>query len=189
MALTSTDVVNAAIQEIGDNQPPVTGTAPNFDNSAAGVAAAQLYTKCVQTVARSYGWDFARNNYNLVLSGNAAPVGWAFEYLYPTNGVQVRQLMPAAIADANDPRPVDWNVGNSAVGGVSVKVVWANLANAKALITNQPPESTWDPLFVESVVRLLASEMAMALEGRPDTARDQMAAFGQFEQAGAERDS
>ena len=36
---TPTTLVNRAIQQIGANQPPVTGTLPNFDNTPAGVAA------------------------------------------------------------------------------------------------------------------------------------------------------
>ena len=71
------------------NQPPVTGAAPNFDSSTAGKAAALVYTPCVRTVMRQFGWDFARNTITLEQSGNAAPYPWTFEYLYPSNGSNI----------------------------------------------------------------------------------------------------
>ena len=179
--LSDTDIVNAALQQIGDNAPVVTGNAPNFDSSPAGIAAAQLYTNCVRTVARQFGWDFSRNIAALVLSGNPAPVGYSFEYLYPTSGIQVRQLLPAAIADLNDPLPINWTVGNALVAGVPKKVIWTRLANAEASFTNQPPPDLWDAGFVEAVVRTLGSEFASALAGRPDTMRDLLTTGQQFE--------
>ena len=64
-----------------------------------------------------------------------------------------------------------------------------NVAGAQAVFTNQPPESTWDALFVEAVVRLLASELAMATAGKPDTAKDTLQQAAQFEKLGEGRDS
>lgn len=185
--MTSTDIVNQAIQLIGDNQPAVTGTAPNFDSSPAGKAAAALYTPCVQTVGRQWGWDFARNTYVLVLSGNAAPYPWAFEYLYPPNGVELWQLLPGTQPDPYNPLPVNWNVCNTLVSSVQKKVIQCSLASALALYNNNPIPDVWDPLFREAVVRLLASELAMALSGRPDTAQAMLESGAAFESIGEGR--
>lgn len=187
--VTSTDIVNQALQLVGGNQALVTGTAPTFDSSTAGVAASLLYTPAVQTVARQFGYDFSRNTAALVASGNAAPFPFAFEFLYPTNGIQVRQLTPAALADKNNPLPINWAVANAMVGGVPTKVIHTNLAAGNAVFTNQPTENTWDPLFREAVVRLLASELAMAIESKPDTSRDAFEQATGFEQVGETRDS
>ena len=181
MALQSVDVVNRAIQQIGDDQPPVTGNAPNFDSSPAGVAAATLYTSVVQTIGRTFGYDFSRNTAALVASGNPPPPQWAQEYLYPANGLEIRQLQPPIVGDANDPRPQRWTVGYSLIAAVPTKVIWTNLAGALGVITGQPPESLWDAGFTESVVRLLASELAMALAGRPDTSRSMLESARDFE--------
>lgn len=186
---SATDIVNQAIQLIGDNQPPVTGNAPNFDSSPAGKAAAALYAPCVQTVGRRFGWDFARNLVALALSGNPASALWPFEYLYPANGVQVWQLVPALLADPNNPLPVNWSVGNAVVGGTQKKVIWTDLAVAQAVYNNNPNENTWDPLFREAVVRQLASEFAMALAGKPDTAQGLLESGNAYEGAGEARDS
>ena len=54
---TSNSVANEAIALIGDNQPPVVGFYPTFDNSPAGVALQKLYGPTVAAVARQWGWD------------------------------------------------------------------------------------------------------------------------------------
>lgn len=189
MAATPTDIVNQAIQLIGANQMPVTGNVPNFDTSAAGVAARYLYQAAVDTVARQFGWDFNRNTVALVLSGNTAPAPWSVEYIYPTNGVQVRQVMPITIADLNNPVPLDWIVANAVVNGAQSRVIQANLPDLQAVYTNRPGPDVWDASFRESVVRLLASEMAMAIGGRPDTASKTLEQYAEFEQIGEGRDS
>lgn len=186
MALDATQIVNRAIQLIGNNQAPVTGTLPNFDNSAAGVAAATLYPDVVQTVAKRFGWDFARGTAALVIAGTP-PLNWDYQYAYPTNGIEVRQIMPATI-DRNNPTPVSWTVANATIASVPTKVVWSNVVNAVAVFTNQPPESLWDAGFVEAVVRLLASGLAMAVAGKPATSQAQIEAFQGFEKEGVTRD-
>ena len=187
MAISSTDIANQAIQLIGDNQPPVTGVAPNFDSSPAGQALARLYTPCIQTVARQFGWDFARNTVALTLSGNAAPFPWSYEYLYPANGVEIWQVAPPSLTDPNNPLPVNWDVSNTVVGGAQSRVIHSNLANALAVYNNAPNESTWDSLFRETVVRLLASELAMALAGKPETSQTMMQSGAAFESLGETR--
>lgn len=184
---TSTEIINQAIQLIGDNQPLVTGVAPNFDNSPAGIAAASLYAPCVATIARQWEWDLARNTVVLTLTGNPPPEGWGFEYKYPPNGIEIWQLMPPTITDPNNPLPANWSVGNNIVSGIQVKVIVSNIENAVVIYNNNPDENTWDPLFREAVVRLLASEMAIALAGRPDTSQAALESGAAFEAIGEGR--
>ncbi len=187
MPITSNDVANQALQDLGGNMPAVLGQAPTFDNSTAGKALQKLYVPTVQTVAKQFGWDFARCSVALALSGNAAPLGYSFEYIYPTNGVEVWQLMPAAIADENNPLPINWNVGNAVVAGTQTKVLWSNLASAQAIYNNVPQENTWDALFREAVVRLLTSVLAMAIAGKPDVAEAYLSSGAAFESIGETR--
>lgn len=190
MPLTATNIVNQACQLIGDNIPLVTGVAPTFDSSTAGKAAAQLYTLCVQAVGRQFGWDFARNQVALSASGNVGPfpMGYTGEYLYP-NGVQLWQLYgDLTVGDAiNNPAPVNWTVGNTLVSAVQKKVIWTSVPAPVALYNNAPAESTWDPLFQMSVVRLLASAMAMAIAGKPDVAEAMLQSGAAFESLGESR--
>lgn len=185
--LTPTQVVNRAINQFGDDQPPVTGTLPNFDTSPAGVAAASLYPSVVQTVLRTYGWDFSRNLATLTTTGNTPPPQFAYEYAYPAMGIEIRQVQPNAITDPNNPSPVRWTVGNVLVASVPTKVIWTDIPSALATISNQPPEGLWDAGFTEAVVRLLASEMAMAIAGRPDTSKGLLESAGDFERAAETR--
>ena len=173
---------------IGGNQPLVTGTAPNFDSSDAGKAASAVYADTVAAVAREFGWDFARNTVALTTTGNTAPFPWSVEYNYP-NGVQVWQLAPASLTDANNPLPVNWAVGNAQVSGAQKKVIWSNLSGALATYNNNPAESLWDGDFVEAVVRLLASKLAMAIAGKPDTAQGLLQSGAAFETIAEGRNS
>jgi hypothetical protein len=188
MPITSNDIANQAIQLIGDNQPLVTGFAPTFDSSTTGIALSKLYGPVVQTVGRQFAWDMARQTIALTLSGNTAPFPWSFEYLYPTNGIEVWQLQPGNLGDVNNPLPINWNVANNIVGGQQQRVIWCNLASAFATYNNNPNENTWDSLFREAVVRLLASELAMAVAGKPDVAASYLESGGAFENIGEARE-
>ena len=165
---------------MGDNQPPVTGNAPNFDSSPAGVAAAAFYTPVVRTVGREFGWDFARNTMTLVLSGNAAPDPWSYEYAYPAAAIQIWQLKPAVV-DPNNPLPINFNVANAVVGGTQTRVIQTNLQNAVAVVNNMPSENAWDDGFREAVVRLLASVLSAAIAGKPDLAEFYLTNGSSFE--------
>jgi hypothetical protein len=186
MPTTSKDIVNQAIMLVGNNQPLVTAGAPSFDNSAAGIAASQIYAPCVATIQRQFEWDASRNIVSLTLSPNTAPFPWAFEYLYPGNGIEVWQLMPPS-GDPNDPVPIDMLVGNTLVSAVQQRVIWSNLAGAIATYNNNPNEATWDAGFREAVVRLLASELAMAVAGKPDLTQVMLESGGSFGGAATER--
>src|SRR5574337_1534832 len=184
---TATDIVNQSVYLIGNDIPPVTGVYPTFDNSVAGKASQLLYALTVRAVGRQFGWDFARNIVNLTITGNSAPFGYTYEYLYPTNGVQVWQLMPNTFTDLNNPIPVNYTIGNALVGGVQRKVIWTSVQNAVAAYNNNPTEDTWDPLFQQGVVRLLASAMAMAVAGKPDVAQAMLESGSAFESIGETR--
>ena len=186
--ITSNDIGNQAIMLIGDNQPPVSGFAPNFDSSTAGIALSKLYSPVVQTVGRQFAWDMARKTVALTPSGNTAPFPWSYEYLYPPNGIEVWQLHPNNISDVNNPLPINWNVANGIVAGQQQRLIWSNLASAYATYNNNPNENTWDSLFREAVVRLLASELAMALAGKPDAAQSYIETGSAFENLGESRE-
>ena len=188
-ALTSNDILNRALVLIGDNQAPVQGTWPAFDNSAAGQAGNIIYQDCVQAVAREYGYDFSRTPVVLQLSGNFPPTGWLYDYLYPPLALQIRELFPVTgTYDINDPLPNNFTVASEPVNNVPTKVIYANLVNAEAYITGQPPENLWDALFVEAVVRRVAAALSMGTAGRPDFARAMLESAAGTAQLGQRRD-
>lgn len=185
---TAADVVNEALQLMGGDIPPVTGTAPSFDNSTAGKVASKVYVPTVAAVMRQGEFDFARAIVALVLTGNPAPLLYAYEYGYPPNAIQVWQLSPApADRDPNDPLPINFNVANALVSGTQVRVIQTNQPNAYAIYNNFPNENTWSADFRQGVVRLLASVMAMALGGKPDLAQSLLESASAFEQVAEQR--
>lgn len=187
MPVDSNSVANQAIILMGNNCPAVTGQFPNFDDSAAGTALNSLYGPCVQTVGRQHEWDMARNTIALTPSGGVVPSGWTYQFLYPTNGIEVWQLIDPANTDANNPLPPNWTVSNAVIAGQQQRVVNTNFASAIAVYNNNPNENTWDALFREAVVRLLASELAIAIGGRPDSAQVYLQSGAAFESIGQTR--
>lgn len=289
--LTAAAVVNQAIQLVGgfNNDGPVTGSPPSFVGGAAAEAANVIYDECVKLAGRKFGWDFSRNIAALTDTGNTPPLGWVYEYIYPTSGIQVRQVLPAdAQIDGLDPRPYRWGVGSAIGGSVAAtgsiafslnpsngqtitlngrvftfvtsggwpsvltnyqinlggnlggtmffleqalttgatyladvalnvatysipattlliayivpgtvgnaytlaasnatpsgahltggvtslqKVIWTDIEDAQAVITGQPPESTWDAMFQETVVQNLAAKLNLALASKPDSSK------------------
>lgn len=191
MPITSQDLANQALQYMGGNQPPVQGLWPSFvgtdaQSTTAARALNILYGACVATVQRGTFWDASRRTIALTRTANT-PRLYAFQYLYPGNGIQVWQLAPATDADPNDPLPVNYDVANDIVNGAQAKVIETNLANAWAIYNNNPNESVWDPDMREAVARLLASEVAMAIGGKPDLSQSLLQSGSGFENIGEGR--
>lgn len=186
--MDSNAVANQAIQYIGGNEPPVTGQAPNFDDSTAGIALRSLYVPCVATVVKQFEYPFARNTVTLALTGNTCPPPFSVEYVFPAAAVEIWQLIPGTVLDPNNPLPQNWSIANNVVNGTQVRVIQTDLVNAKAVINNNPSESAWDVEFREAVVRLLASELAMALAGKPDVAQAMLETGGAFANVAKSRD-
>lgn len=171
--LTSTIVVNAALEQIAA-QTQITSLA---DGSAAAKAANVVYVPTVELMLRELDPDFARFTAPLTLSAAIAPVvPWAYEYLYPSDMLRLRQVRPpgsgtGSLSDPNDPVPIRANVAFDTISAVVTKVILTNQVNALAVYTSsQITEAAWDSVFADAVIRRLANPLAMAASGRPDFA-------------------
>jgi hypothetical protein len=193
VAATSNDVLNQALFAMGYDSVPVTGQNPTFDSSKGGQAGARFYQPVVSAVLRRFASDFSRMFAALTLSGNTAPFPWTYEYVYPSNAIQVLQLAPPSLIDANDPRPIEWIVGNAIVGAginaVASRVIWSNLKTASVVFTGYAAESTWDALFRQTVVSLLSSVLAFSLAGKPEAAEAMIQSYMLFGKDAEGRDS
>jgi hypothetical protein len=187
MPVTSNDIANQALQMVGGNTPAIVGLAPTFDDSTAGKALRWLYDAVVGSVARQFEWDFARKTAALALSGNVAPVPWAFEYAYPAGAAEVWQVMPSTVVDPNDPLPINFVIANNVVSGSQARVVHTNQATAVAVYNANPNENTWDFEFRAAVVDLLARCLALAIEGKPDLSMALLNSGAGFAQLGQSR--
>ena len=164
---TSQNVVNEALALIGYDGFPVSGPAPNFDNSVPGKIAQAVYPYAVAAVARINSWSFPRTVATLAATGNAAPFPWSVEYGFPAGCIDVWQI--ASPSDGpNNPIPRSWARGVATVSLVQSSVIWTNLSPAVAIYNSNPLESAWDQLFWETVVTYLAARFALADLGKPD---------------------
>ena len=185
---TAVSLVNRALQEIAA-RATVTGTNPTFDGSAAGKAAGILYTPAVEMLLREQDWEFSRITATLVTSGVPVLYPWTYSYLYPSDCMKIRSVVPVTWI-LNDPQPVRWSEQSWPVGGLNVRTILCNVPAAVLVYsTNNVTEVQFDPLFEEALVRFLASELAMALGGRPDYSRVKLEESGSLVQSGAGRDS
>ena len=169
MAFTQTGAVNEALQFIAA-QTQITSL---VDGSPAAIAASVIYQPTVQLLMRELDPDFAMFTAPLTLSPAVTPVPpWAFEYLYPTDAVRLRQVRPAAANYvAFDPQPVRAQVAFDIIAATNTKVILTNQPNALAVYTSSTVvEAQWDSVFYDAFVRRLANPLAMALSGRPDFA-------------------
>ncbi len=183
------DIINRALTEIAARQPIV-----NLTDSAAGVAAAQLYQPAVETLLRQEDFEFSRTDQFLVDTGRTAPFGYLYTYLYPADCLRIRQIHMETW-DHNDPQPVTWTVGK-AFDVPNTPVIWCNLpphttGNGAAITytTNAVTEDEWDSIFTEMVVRYLGSMLILPVGGRPDFARELLGQAGGLGGAGRDRDS
>ena len=182
---TVEDICNRAVAEIAElpSITPVTGISPPAgDSLAAANACSILYQPTFLALLRQYEWDFARRTQGLISAPTPGEelAGWQYEYLYPSDCIQLRQVVPPwGSIPTNDPQPVRHAVS---FNGLTAKVVLTNVANAVAVYTAEVDDPTlWDADFTEAMVRALASALALTLAGRPDFAREKLGEAGQFE--------
>jgi hypothetical protein len=185
--LTSLEVVNRALVEIAQGVPLPSGTVgSNFDGSANGIYAAELYQGAVQMLLRQQDYEFSREL--VVLSpGSSNPniLGWTNVYVYPTYAVRIRQLVPVSY-DITDPQPIRWDTGFDGFQ----QVIYTNLPAAEAVITsNLVTEGMWDDSFTEQMVRYLGSQLAIPVAGRPDFSEKMLDWSGRIGGANMDRDS
>lgn len=171
MGTTIPAVVNYALELIASQVSIVALS----DQTPQAEAANVIYQPIVQLLLRELDPDFARRTATLALSAAVTPIPpWAFEYLFPTDGVRLRQVRPpVGTYDINNPQPVRANVAFDVIGITPTKVILTNQVNALAVYTSSSAsEAVWDTVFAEAVARRLANPLAMALSGRPDFARE-----------------
>lgn len=78
----------------------------------------------------------------------------------------------------------------SSVTFTAQPVIWTNEASAKLIYsTSYVTEVDWDSMFTEQMVDFLASQIAIAVGGRPDFSRERLDVAGKIGNAGMDKDS
>lgn len=191
MPRSSIDICNEAlaqIAEIPSAQPITSLSPPAGDSLAAANACSILYQPIYLAILRQYEWDFARLTISLTPVAVDAPSDpWPYAYYYPADCIQLRQVLPASLSDANDPYPVRHAISSGEGLG---KLILTTISPANAVYTSDIADPTlWDWAFAEAMVRALASALALTLAGRPDFSREKMSEAAQFESIAESRRS
>lgn len=185
---TPASVVNQSLAQIAA-QYTVSGTLPDFDGSAAGLAAGILYAPTVALLLRQSEYEFSRADVALTVTGLAAPYPWSNAYLYPSDCIKIRQVRPVTW-DQNDPHPTRWTEMEQTIANVQTRIIACDVAGAVlTYTTSNVTESEWDSIFQETFVRTLGSELAVALGGRPDFGEKMLGVAGGLVGIGAGKDS
>ncbi len=184
---TDLSICNRAVAECVGRYT-MTGTLPNFDQSTAAQACGLLYPPAVEMLLREQDTEFSRQTIALT-PGGVPTYPWTNAYLYPLDCMKIRTVEPATW-DANDPQAVRWSEQNQIIASTPTRIILANTPVARLVYTtsNVTP-AVWDSNFEESVVRFLASQLALTLSGRPDLARTLLGQAGNILQSGEGKDS
>ena len=189
--MTPVQVCNLALSEMGSRVLLNALT----DNSPQAQCANLNYTPRVQMLLRAASWDFARAQINLsvfkqalvngAVSNNPPPQPWLFSYLWPSDCLKARFILPTIPVQPSGtplttaPNPIarvppvptgipfvvgtDLNISGNATS--PVKVILTNLPNAQLVYTrdlSQLPDQ-WDSLFLSATTALLGSYFINAL--------------------------
>lgn len=171
------DIVNNALSRIGFKQR----IGSMYEGSAAAKVALDIYGQTRDDLLREGDWGFASEQVTLTLlksepAGGYAgitwtralypPLGWKYEYAYPSNCLKVRSLRGTPLFQPEyDPQPVLFDTPNDSAYTASVKTIVTNLsAPAQATITLQVTNpANWEPTFVEAMIATLARKLAPTL--------------------------
>jgi hypothetical protein len=152
-----------------------------WDGSVAARAALNAYSETRDEVLALQPWDFARAYLPLVSSIVAPPLPWKYVYVRPLTAVDIRDVYPSNLTDANqlDPIPYRW-----AEIGSSARYIMTSFTPAAAIVTYRVTDtSLWPPEFTLLVVRGLAEKMHRALVGgKPSDSKEQPDGAGRHSQ-------
>jgi hypothetical protein len=183
-------VVNLSLARMG--RPERIGNL--YEGSKFAKAALAIYGQTRDSLLREGNYGFAERNINAVLL-KSAPVGgytpgvpwngplyppppWNYEYQYPSDCLQVRNIKPIPIFVQNyDPQPHTWTVENDQFFTPAQKVILTNVQSAQLVYTAQVTDpQTWESDFVETFAAALARRLAGS---NPDMAKMAAADEGQ----------
>lgn len=175
-------VVNLALGRLG--RPERIGSL--YDGSKFAKAALAIYGQTRDEILRGGDYDFAERNINANLL-KSAPAGgytptrpwngvtdppppWLYEYTYPSDCLQVRNIKPIPIFVMNfDPQPHTWTIENDQYFSPAQKVILTNVPSAQLVYTAQVTDpTTWEADFIEEFSADLARRLASS---NPDMAK------------------
>ena len=158
---TKVEIFNMALTRIGSSALIESDT----EQSAEALALRTVYSNSLKSTLEALDWTFARQIVLLADLGSP-PVGWGYQYAYPSTCLKARRLMlPSRLQ-----KPEKFEVALKADG--SAKVINADIAEACLRFTmNITNVGLFNATFAEALSWKLGYESAMTLTGK-DKVRD-----------------
>lgn len=130
-----------------------------------------FYSQARDETLEEFNWHFAKRNIVLAEIGTA-PLGWAYQYAYPADGIAVRRVITAY----RDDDPVPFELAHSDINDTVVILTDREAATIEYTkrVTNT---ILFSPLFIAALSYKIASYIAMPLTGKQDLRDDAIAAF------------
>jgi hypothetical protein len=151
---TVVDICNLALARLGDEATVASIDPP--EGSAQASHCARFYPMALDTMLDSHYWAFSTQRAALVQLSAAPAFGWTYAYAEPNNSVNIISIHKAGASDDKDPQAFEME---SLPDGSTI--IYSNVQGAVARYTiraNDPAK--YQPLFVESLAWLLASNLA-----------------------------
>lgn len=150
MALSKTDIANQSLGRVG--APPIMSLEDQDSKSAREVKL--VFEQSVRELGRSAEWNCLKARANLAQSDVPA-FGWSYSYLLPADFIRLVKLN----GTTGDDYPGDeWEIE-----GLSLLT---DEEEAKIqYIAYKDDSNVYDPLFVDALVVLIASKIAVPLRG------------------------
>lgn len=162
------------------------------ESSAEARAISRQYAPCRDEILGAAHWNFARKQVSLTLlrDATATPAGavpqpWLYEYVYPSDCIQARYVMPQVQAGqasgAAAPAipewigaPVRFIISSDVDGsGNPINVLLCNQTQAVLVYTMRVTNpQLFDASFTQALAALIASRIAFTLTGDKALARD-----------------
>lgn len=163
---TQLETVNQALAEIGSRSQltALDTTTPE------GRYALLLYAPLRDFLLREGDYDFALKSPTITAIGSAS-TPWVYAYTLPSDCIRIRQLIPQ-VYDPLNPLPVEWNLDNG--------VIVTKMAVSIIVYTYAATETSWDTMFHEAFVRMLASSLSFALQNRMEVSKEMLNEAIQF---------
>lgn len=164
MATAEAQIVNAALQRVGETQ----FIDSLEDRQASARCAKVAWALVAPRLLECFEWEWAEGYAQLAPLAGEDAIEWTYAYAQPTNCAMPRRLLPAdAEPFGRERHPgVPFTKGVKKDGGG--KLLRANCENAWLIYTrNDIAVGLWPAHFVDAMAAALAPELALGLSKKP----------------------
>lgn len=198
---TPADLANNAITRLGFK----TRVGSLLDGGPAATAFLQVYGQTRDDLLRNFDYDFALRMVTGTLLKSAPvggyfppnlwdptvnpPIGWLYEYAFPSDALKIRNIKPQPAFNVNaNPLPVDWTEYNDNNYTPTRRTILTNTPSAIIAYTGRITDPTvWDVAFTEALAAALARRVGPSLVGLEPAkaeAQDEQVSVAQSEAEG-----